>query len=264
MNDHDNKINPQPVDEATERDSRQEASIIAEPSPTAEQALAEQASYDDPNNRPTNRAPARGPRAGYRRSAGSRTKEQPSVPQAPSAETHTGSAESDEQMTSSVSPAPQQSAWQSQSRNPEQQQSRYNDQQQQHYYQYRDRDGRHREHRPPIQMIPIDEMNLNELNIYARRLGIIGALLMSKPQLVERIKYLEAHPDLEIEVEGVLEKLPDGFGFLRSAQFDYVSGPDDIYVSPSQIRRFNLRTGDIVSGVIRKPKDGEKYFALLK
>ena len=72
------------------------------------------------------------------------------------------------------------------------------------------------------------------------------------------------HPDKELEVEGVLEKLPDGFGFLRSAKYDYVSGPEDIYVSPSQIRRFNLRTGDTVSGVIRKPKEGEKYFALLK
>ena len=62
--------------------------------------------------------------------------------------------------------------------------------------------------------------------------------------MLERVKYIEAHPDLELEVEGVLEKLPDGFGFLRSAQYDYASGPDDIYVSPSQIRRFNLRTGD--------------------
>lgn len=110
----------------------------------------------------------------------------------------------------------------------------------------------------------VDEMSLNDLNIYARRLGIVGAGLMRKQELVERIKYVEAHPDLELEVEGVLEKLPDGFGFLRSAKYDYASGPDDIYVSPSQIRRFNLRTGDVVTGVIRKPKDGEKYFALLK
>ena len=62
----------------------------------------------------------------------------------------------------------------------------------------------------------------------------------------------------------MLERLPDGFGFLRSSKFDFVSGPDDIYVSPSQIRRFNLRTGDTIAGVIRKPKEGEKYFALLK
>ncbi len=67
-----------------------------------------------------------------------------------------------------------------------------------------------------------------------------------------------------MEVSGVLEKLPDGFGFLRSAYRDYISGPDDVYVSPSQIRRFGLRTGDLIDGVIRKPKESEKYFALLK
>jgi transcription termination factor Rho len=87
---------------------------------------------------------------------------------------------------------------------------------------------------------------------------------MTKEDLIKKIAYVEAHPEIEMEVSGVLEKLPDGFGFLRSASFDYVSGPDDIYVSPSQIRRFNLRTGDSVIGVIRKPKEGEKYFALLK
>lgn len=108
------------------------------------------------------------------------------------------------------------------------------------------------------------EYNLSDLLIQARRLGIVGSSLMTKEQLVQHIFELEQNPDKEIHVEGVLEKLPDGFGFLRSAQFDYVSGPDDVYVSPSQIRRFNLRTGDTVSGVIRKPKDGEKYFALLK
>lgn len=120
----------------------------------------------------------------------------------------------------------------------------------------------HRE--KPRQTIPVEEMTIHELYQYARRLGIVGATLMNKVNLVERIKYVEAHPELEIEVEGVLEKLPDGFGFLRAASCDYVSGPDDVYVSPSQIRRFNLRTGDTVSGVIRKPKEGEKYFALLK
>lgn len=112
--------------------------------------------------------------------------------------------------------------------------------------------------------ILLETLSLTELNLYARRLGIVGAVLMSKDELIKKIKFVEAHPDLEIEVEGVLEKLPDGFGFLRSSKFDYVSGPDDVYVSPSQIRRFNLRTGDTVTGVIRKPKDGEKYFALLK
>lgn len=108
------------------------------------------------------------------------------------------------------------------------------------------------------------EMSLTDLNILARRLGLVGSSLMSKEELIRHVIDLEQNPDKEIEVEGVLEKLPDGFGFLRSPQFDYVSGVDDIYVSPSQIRRFNLRTGDTISGVIRKPKDGEKYFALLK
>jgi transcription termination factor Rho len=112
--------------------------------------------------------------------------------------------------------------------------------------------------------ITIDELSLADLQFYAHRLGIIGAGLMSKEKLIARIKYVEAHPEMELEVEGVLEKLPDGFGFLRSAKYDYVSGPDDVYVSPSQIRRFNLRTGDMIKGVIRKPKEGEKYFALLK
>ncbi len=110
----------------------------------------------------------------------------------------------------------------------------------------------------------LQEMSLADLNQYGRRLGVVGTSLMSKDELIRRIIDLQENPDKEIEVEGVLEKLPDGFGFLRSAKFDYVSGPDDIYVSPSQIRRFNLRTGDTVTGVIRKPKDGEKYFALLK
>ncbi len=108
------------------------------------------------------------------------------------------------------------------------------------------------------------EMMLPDLQSIGRKLGVIGSTLMSKEELIRNIIDLEQNPEKEVEVEGVLERLPDGFGFLRSNKFDYVSGPDDVYVSPSQIRRFNLRTGDTVSGVIRKPKDGEKYFALLK
>ena len=110
----------------------------------------------------------------------------------------------------------------------------------------------------------ISEMNLVELNQQARRLGIIGVSLMGREEIIKKISDIKDDPERELIVEGVLEKLPDGFGFLRSQSFDYVSGPDDIYVSPSQIRRFNLRTGDTISGIIRKPKDGEKYFALLR
>src|SRR3989338_1922379 len=110
----------------------------------------------------------------------------------------------------------------------------------------------------------LEECSVQELNIHARRWGIIGASLMLHRELIERILDSQQHPDREIAVEGVLEKLPDGFGFLRSAQFDYVSSPDDVYVSPSQIRRMGLRTGDTVLGAIRKQKENEKYFALAK
>ncbi len=110
----------------------------------------------------------------------------------------------------------------------------------------------------------LKSLSLNELVQRARRYGVVGAALMKKDALVKRIEESIKDPDGEVLVEGVLEKLPDGFGFLRSQQYDYVSGPDDIYVSPSQVRRFNLRTGDVVTGVIRKPKENEKYFALLK
>ncbi|MBN1549212.1 transcription termination factor Rho [Candidatus Babeliales bacterium] len=110
----------------------------------------------------------------------------------------------------------------------------------------------------------LQQMAFNDLQYQARKLGILGSSLMSKVELIEKITEARENPDHPIEVTGVLERLPDGFGFLRSARYDYVSGPDDIYVSPSQIRRFNLRTGDTITGVIRKPKDGEKYFALLK
>jgi transcription termination factor Rho len=111
---------------------------------------------------------------------------------------------------------------------------------------------------------PLEDLSLSELIQYARRYGIMGAAITKKDELIKKVRYAEEHPDAEMAVEGVLEKLPDGFGFLRSALYDYVSGPDDIYVSPSQIRRFGLRTGDMIKGEIRKPKEGEKYFALLK
>jgi transcription termination factor Rho len=111
---------------------------------------------------------------------------------------------------------------------------------------------------------PLEDFSLSELVQYARRYGIMGAAVTKKDELLRKVRYAEENPNFEMAVEGVLEKLPDGFGFLRSALYDYVSGPDDIYVSPSQIRRFGLRTGDTIKGEIRKPKEGEKYFALLK
>ncbi len=110
----------------------------------------------------------------------------------------------------------------------------------------------------------LQECSIQELNVLARRFGILGASLMLHKELIERILEMQEHPDRDICVEGVLEKLPDGFGFLRSARFDYVSSSDDIYVSPSQIRKLGLRTGDTIVGSIRKPKENEKYLALNK
>ena len=106
------------------------------------------------------------------------------------------------------------------------------------------------------------EMLIHDLNFTAKRLGIIGSSMMTKDQLINVILEHQKSPEKSIGVSGVLEKLPDGFGFLRFPEYDYISGPDDIYVSPTQIRRLNLRTGDTISGEIRPPKENEKYFAL--
>ena len=106
------------------------------------------------------------------------------------------------------------------------------------------------------------EMQVAELNYVAKRLGIIGASLLTKDNLVKAVLEAQKQPKEEICVLGTLERLPDGFGFLRFSEYDYISGPDDVYVSPSLIRKYNLRTGDQIYGCIRKPKEGEKYFAL--
>jgi transcription termination factor Rho len=106
--------------------------------------------------------------------------------------------------------------------------------------------------------------SIAELNDVARDLKIEGASGLRKQELIFAILQAQAEMNGVIYGEGVLETLPDGFGFLRSPDYNYLPGPDDIYISPSQIRRFNLRTGDIVSGQIRPPKEGERYFALLK
>lgn len=116
----------------------------------------------------------------------------------------------------------------------------------------------------PMTREQLEELSLQDLYVHAKRHGVVGAVLMSHKTLVEKILEMQQDPDREIIVEGVLEKLPDGFGFLRSARFDYVSSPDDIYVSPAQIRKMGLRTGDTICGTIRRPKDNEKYFALAR
>jgi len=105
---------------------------------------------------------------------------------------------------------------------------------------------------------------ITELAQIAREYNIDGATNMRKQEMIFSILQAQASRNGSILGEGVLEILPDGFGFLRAPDYNYLPGPDDIYISPSQIRKFNLRTGDIVSGLIRPPKEGERYFALLK
>ncbi len=105
---------------------------------------------------------------------------------------------------------------------------------------------------------------ISELNTIARELNIEGASGLRKQDLIFAILNAQTEQNGSIYGEGVLEILQDGFGFLRATDYNYLPGPDDIYVSPSQIRRFNLRTGDTVAGQIRPPKEGERYFALLK
>jgi len=105
---------------------------------------------------------------------------------------------------------------------------------------------------------------INDLTAIAKGLNIEGASSLRKQDLIFAILNAQTEKNGMIFGEGVLETLPDGFGFLRAPDYNYLPGPDDIYVSPSQIRRFNLQTGDTVSGQIRPPKEGERYFALLK
>ncbi|MDA1093314.1 MAG: transcription termination factor Rho [Acidobacteria bacterium] len=110
----------------------------------------------------------------------------------------------------------------------------------------------------------LKDMNIANLTQIAKDLNVAGATGMRKQELIFQI--LKAQTELSgfIFSEGVLEVLPDGFGFLRAPDYNYLPGPDDIYVSPSQIRKFDLQTGDTVSGQIRPPKEGERYFALIK
>jgi transcription termination factor Rho len=110
----------------------------------------------------------------------------------------------------------------------------------------------------------LKEKKIGDLTSLAKEYNIENAAGMRKQELIFALLQAQTDRNGQIYGEGVLETLPDGFGFLRAPDYNYLPGPDDIYVSPSQIRRFNLRTGDTVSGQIRPPKDSERYFALLK
>jgi transcription termination factor Rho len=110
----------------------------------------------------------------------------------------------------------------------------------------------------------LKEKNITELSRIARSLEIPGTSGLRKQDLIFKILQAQSEKEGHIFAEGVLEILPDGYGFLRSPDYNYLPGPDDIYVSPSQIRKFDLKTGDSISGNVRPPHEGEKYFALVK
>src|SRR5881409_4498456 len=110
----------------------------------------------------------------------------------------------------------------------------------------------------------LKEKKISDLALIGKNFNIEGAANMRKQELIFAILQAQTEQNGHIYGEGVLETLPDGFGFLRAPDYNYLPGPDDIYVSPSQIRKFDLRTGDTVSGQVRPPKEGERYFALIK
>lgn len=117
---------------------------------------------------------------------------------------------------------------------------------------------------PTLNLVELKRKDINELVKVAREYNIENASSMRRQDLIFGLLQAQTKQNGVIYGEGVLETLPDGFGFLRSPDYNYLPGPDDIYVSPSQIRRFNMRTGDTISGQIRPPKDSERYYALLK
>ncbi len=115
-----------------------------------------------------------------------------------------------------------------------------------------------------MELAELKEKNIATLTKIAKDLNVLGASAMRKSELIFKILQAQTEKNGLIFAEGVLEILPEGFGFLRAPEYNYLPGPDDVYVSPSQIRKFDLRTGDTISGQIRPPKDNERYFALIK
>ena len=115
-----------------------------------------------------------------------------------------------------------------------------------------------------MNLVELNKMKISELTKLAKKYKITGISGLKKQDLIFALLQANIEENGQVYGEGTLEILPDGFGFLRAPGYNYLPGPDDIYVSPSQIRRFNLRTGDTISGQVRQPKDSERYFALLK
>ncbi len=117
---------------------------------------------------------------------------------------------------------------------------------------------------PPLDLVELKKKNINELADLAKGLGVENTHGLKKQNLMFALLQAQTEKDGQVHAAGVMEKLPDGYGFLRSPDYNYVPGPDDIYVSPSQIKLFGLRTGDTVEGLIRPPKEAERFFAMLR
>jgi len=117
---------------------------------------------------------------------------------------------------------------------------------------------------PTLNINDLKDMTIQRLTQVAQDMAVPGATGMRKQELIFQILRTQTEQSGNLFSEGVLEVLPDGYGFLRAPDYNYLAGPDDIYVSPSQVRRFDLHTGDTVSGQVRAPKEGERYFALIK
>ncbi|TGL47275.1 transcription termination factor Rho [Leptospira kemamanensis] len=117
---------------------------------------------------------------------------------------------------------------------------------------------------PPLDLVELKKKNINELADLAKGLGVENTHGLKKQNLMFALLQAQTEKDGQVHAAGVMERLPDGYGFLRSPDYNYVPGPDDIYVSPSQIKLFGLRTGDTVTGLIRPPKEAERFFAMLR
>lgn len=117
---------------------------------------------------------------------------------------------------------------------------------------------------PPIDLVELKKKSIGELTEFARTMGVENTNGLKKQHLIFAILQCQSERDGQVHASGVMERLPDGYGFLRSPDYNYVPGPDDIYVSPSQIKLFGLRTGDTVEGQIRPPKEAERFFAMLR
>jgi transcription termination factor Rho len=126
------------------------------------------------------------------------------------------------------------------------------------------RDGRESREEGFLNLADLKEMSISKLTSIAKGMDVPGATGMRKQELIFKVLAAQTEKSGLIFSEGVLETLPDGFGFLRAPEYNYLPGPDDIYVSPSQIRKFDLRTGDTVSVLIRPPIERVRYFALIK